>query len=127
MKFHGYNVFRKDDKVFMFGNYFDTRDEQEELYTFQIKNDELIQTEKLIIQRPRKSPAPFYVKDFSPWTDEVLFADVHDFGRAEWYLFNLKTHEMKRIGKEPWGGGWGFYLQCDIVKEVTKKFKERKR
>ncbi len=124
MRLLGERIFSKDDKVFIFGNYFDTRDKQRDLYIFQKKGNDLIQIDKLIIQRPEKSPAPFNVDDFSPWTDEVLFTDVHDFGRSEWYVYNLRTHEMKKIGKVPFSGGWGFYLQCDIIKEVLEKHKK---
>jgi len=127
MKFHGHRIFSKDGKVIVFGDYFDSRNEQSEMYVFERKSNELVQVEKVIIRRPHKSPAPFVVEDLSPWGDEALFVDVHDgLSRSEIYIFNLKTHEMKKIGKEPFGGGWGFYLQCDIIKKVTEEQNKRK-
>jgi hypothetical protein len=127
LKFHGNRIFVKNNKIIIFGDYYIERENQTEMYAFEIKRDGLIQSEKLIIHRPNKSPAPFLVVDYSPWDDEVLFSDVHDFpSRSEWYVYKIKTQEMKRIGKEPIGGGWGFYLQCDIVKKVTEKFNKSK-
>ncbi|MBW2005044.1 MAG: hypothetical protein JRI72_10635 [Deltaproteobacteria bacterium] len=123
----GEDIFLKDDMVLFFGSDFRDRDEKEKLFIFKRKGRKLLQIEKVIIKRPEKSPAPFYVQDLSPWSDEVLFCDVYDFGRSIWYVFNLKSREMKKIGKKPFSGGWGFYLQCDIIKEATKKFKEIKR
>lgn len=128
MEFHGQRIFSKDGKVFVFGNYFDRRDQQMEMYIFARKGHELVQLEKVIIPRPRKSPTPFYTEDFCPWKDEVLFADPHDFFllRTELYTYNIKTHEMKKIGNKPFGGGYGFYLQCDIIKKVTEEYKKKK-
>jgi hypothetical protein len=82
----------------------------------------------VIIKRPRRSLAPFHVQDLSPWSDEVLFCDVHDMPVPihEWYVFNLKTCEMKKIGNTLLLGSFGFYVQCDIIQEAAEKFKERK-
>ncbi len=122
MEFHGHRIFSKNGKVFIFGDYYQRRDEQWELYIFERKGQELVQVEKVVIPRPRKSPTPFYMEDLSPWADEALFNDTHDFFlyRTGLYTFNLKTHEMKKLGTKPFGGGYGFFLQCDII----KKFKE---
>ncbi len=122
MKCHGHRIFFKNDKVYLFGSYFNTRDIQKDLYIFQKKNNELELLDKVIIPRPEKSPAPFHVQDFNPWSDEVLFVDVYDLPfRSVWYVYNLNTCEMKKVGKLPYGGGWGFYLQCNIIKNVLEK------
>jgi len=124
-RFHGKRVFSKGNRVFVFGNYFDTRKDQSELYIFQSKGKKLVQLEKVIIRRPHTSPAPFIVEDFSPWSDEVLFCDVHDgLSRSEWYLFDLGTRVMKRIGKEPFFGGRAFFLECDVMKRVVEREKK---
>jgi hypothetical protein len=123
-------IFVKDAKVFLFG--YDYREDNFNniditASIFRQENDRLLQVEKMTIRPPRNSSAPFYVEDFSPWHDEVFLIDVHDMPiRSVWYSFNLKTHEMKKIGKVPFGGGYGFYLQCNIIKEVMKKQKEKK-
>ena len=124
-------IFFKDEKVLLFGNdYCDQGNGKKSATTahiFQMRRGEFIETEKVFINRPTESPAPFYVMDLSPWNDEVLFIDVYDFpSRSRLYIFNLKTHEMKKIGYIPFSGGWYFYLQCDIIKEVTNKLNERK-
>ena len=124
-RFHGGRIFSKNNRVFVFGNYFDTRKEQSELYIFQSQGKKFVQLEKVIIRRPHTSPAPFVVEDFSPWSDEVLFCDVHDgLSRSEWYLFDLGTRVMKRIGKVPLFGGRAFFLECDVVKRVVEREKK---
>jgi hypothetical protein len=125
-RFHGERIFSKGSRVFVFGSYFDTRKEQSELYIFQSKGQKLMQLEKVIIRRPHTSPAPFIVEDFSPWSDEVLFCDAHDFpSRSEWYVFDLGTRVMRRIGKVPFFGGRAFFLECDVVKRVVEREKNR--
>jgi hypothetical protein len=119
MNFLGERIFSKNDKIYVFGDYYDKRDEQTDMYVFERRDKTLIQLEKLPIRRPHKSPAPFWLIDFSPWGDEVLFSDTHDIGRSDLYVFNLKTREMKKMGKTSFAGGWSFYLQCDIIKNVT--------
>lgn len=124
-------IFLKDNKVILFGNDYISQEnkikDSTTAHIFQIKDEKLIEIEKVNIDSPEKSPAPFYVMDISPWNDEVLFIDVYDFpSRSRLYVFNLKTHEMKKIGKVPFSGGWGVYLQCDIIQEVTKKLKKSK-
>lgn len=121
------DIFLKDGKIILFANDFDGQvnriRDSPTAHVFEAKDDKLIEVEKINIKRPKTSPAPFYVIDFSPWKDEILFVDVYDFpSRSKWYVYNLKTHEMKKIGYVPFSGGWGFYLQCDILKKVTKKF-----
>lgn len=127
IRLHGRRIFSKNDKVLVFGHSCDDGDSTKDtirVHTLERRPSKLIPIEEVIIRRPERSPAPFNVEDLSPWNNEVLLVDVHDFPyRSVWYVFNLKTHEMRRIGKEPFGGGWGFYLQCDIIKEVTEKLR----
>ena len=122
--FFGKRIFSKNNRVYVFGDFYIERDLQTDLYIFERNGNSLHQLEKIIIPRPLKSPAPFVLEDFDPSGGEALFTDTHDFGRADLYIYNLKTHELKRIGKEPFGGGYGFYLQCDIIKRVMEKNKE---
>jgi hypothetical protein len=122
----GERIFSKNNKVFIFGNISEERDQQTYLYIFERKGNDLIQLQKVTIHRPRKSPAPFILEDVCSWEDEALFADTHDMGRSDLYVFSLRTHELRKIGKEPFGGGWGFYLQCDILKNVTEAQKKKK-
>lgn len=123
MNFYGYKIFSRNGKIFVFGGYKE-QSTQEEMYIFHRKGDDLIQEEKLIIHRPSKSPAAFNVIDLNPWDDEVLFRDVYDMpSRSIWYLYNFKTHEMKKIGKVPLFGGWAIFLRCDIIKKANDKLK----
>ncbi len=125
MNFYGHRLFTKNDKIIVFGGY-KNQDTQEEMYIFNRKGNDLIQEEKLIIQRPGKSPAPFNVIDVNPWDDEILFKDVYDMPyRSIWYVYNYKTHELKKLGKVPLFGGEALYLQCDIIKKATEKLKNR--
>jgi hypothetical protein len=122
MEFHGEKMFLKDGRLFVFGSYVHSRDEETVLYILQQKDGQLIQQERVIIRRPQKSPAPFCVEDLSPWSDEVLFSDVFDFpSRSKWYVYNIAARTMKQIGKESFNGAWGFYLQSDIVNGPMKR------
>jgi len=74
----------------------------------------LVQKDIVIIPRPKNSPAPFYVEDISAWDDNVLLIDVYDWpSKSKWYVFNLKTRELKKIGN---ANNYGFYLLCNIIK-----------
>lgn len=125
-------IFFKTDRVFLFGNDYhgggnNNSDRSITAHIFQKKYDRLIQVEKITILPPRVSPAPFYVEDFSPWNNDVFLIDVHDLPtRSVWYVFNLETREMKKIGKVPFSGGYGFYLQCDIIGNALEKHRSRK-
>jgi hypothetical protein len=121
MDFRTKNIFLHQDKLLIFGGNFFDMSEQEYLYNFQLKDKELLLVNKMVIKRPAKSPAPFYAQDLNSTGDEVLFVDVFDVpSRSEWYVYNLKTQEMRKIGKQPFSDGSGFYLQCDILKENIK-------
>lgn len=120
----GKQIFSKNGNVFLFGNISEEREEQEEIHVFKKKNNKLVQIDKHVIKRPAKSPAPFNVEDISPWSDEVLFCDVYDFpARSKWYLYDMDTRELNELRKKPFSGGWGFFLQCDIVGKTTAKKK----
>lgn len=122
------DIFLKNGKIIFFANDFDEQvnriKDSPTAHVFKTKDNKLIEVEKIDIKRPKTSPAPFYVIDLSPWTNEVLLVEVYDWpSRSRWYVFNIETYEMKEVGKVPFSGGWGFYLQCDIIKEVTEKLK----
>jgi hypothetical protein len=121
-------IFYKDGKVFFTGSkYRDGNLEEKEMYIFKEKGNTLEQIEKIMVPKPDTSVLYFYAEDLSPWDDEALYLDAHDFPtRSIWYSFNLKTHKLNKVGKVPWFGGRAFYLQCDIIKKITKKFKEKK-
>ncbi len=91
-------------------------------------NQEVVQSERIKIQRPESSPTLFPVVDSSPWNDDVLFLDIYDVPfRSIWYVFNMKTHKMKKVGKVPPSGGLAFFLQCDMLEKVrTYSFPKNK-
>lgn len=125
VEIYGHRIFSKGEKVYLFGSSYDNGKDTIRLHIFTRHETRLTPLEEVIIHRPETSPTAFSVEDLSPWKDEVLLLDVYDWpSRSIWYVFNLETHEMKKIGKEPFWGGRGFYLQCDIIKEVTNKLKK---
>ncbi|MDP1992149.1 MAG: hypothetical protein Q8K00_14145 [Syntrophales bacterium] len=123
--FFGQRIFSKGNKVYLFGNYYGDRDKQYDFYVFERKGTTLTQQDKVIIRRPREAPTSFFVRDFSPWDDDVLITDSRDFGRSDLYLYNIHTKELKKIGKEPFGSGCGFFLQCNIIQKVVNEQKKK--
>jgi len=125
-------IFYKNNKVFLTGSqYRDGNWQEEEIHVFREKGNALEQMDRVVVHSPNKSKPVmlFYAVDLSPWDDEMLYIDFYDFpSRSIWYSFNLKTHQLNKVGKEPWFGGRAFYLQCDIIKKVSqvKKDKENK-
>jgi hypothetical protein len=122
-------IFYRDNKIFLTGSqYINGKWQEEEVRVFVERGNVLEQADKVIVPSPNKSKMHFYAMDLSPWDDEMLFIDAHDFpSRSIWYTFNLKTHQLKKVGKVPWFGGQAFYLQCDILKKATERAKEQKR
>jgi hypothetical protein len=117
-------VFFKDNRVYVFGYEKKGDDAPLNAFIFNKDGERFRETEKIEIPRPAKSPAPFYVEDLSPWEDEVLLRDVYDWpSRSKWYVFNLVSREMKKIGNT---SGYGFYLQCDILKSVEESIEHNK-
>ena len=115
-------LFFKNGKIFLFGHTEQVQDRTILAHILQPASDGLRETEVISIKPPRASPSPFYVIDFSPWDDKVLFIDVNDLPfRSVLYEYDLKTHEMNNISKVPYSGGWSFYLQCDILNNAMKK------
>jgi hypothetical protein len=106
-------IFSKGKKLYLF----DYKKEDVPLmgYVFLKKGSALLKIEEIEIPRPHPSPVPFYVEDLSPWSDEILLIDGHDWPiMSKWYIFNLATREMKKLGN---ADGYGFFLSCDILKK----------
>jgi len=116
-------IFYKDKNVFLTGRqYHDDKWQGEEIRVFREKGNVLEAISNITVLSPNKSDMLFYAVDLSPWDDEMLFIDFHDFpSRSIWYSFNYRSHKLNKVGKVPWFGGWAFYLQCDIVKNALKK------
>jgi hypothetical protein len=120
-------IFYKNHRVYLTGSRFLGRDrENQEVLIFQEKKEnDLEQIERMVVPEPDKSVTHFYAEDLSPWGDEMLFIDAHDFpSRSVWYSFNLANRQLKKIGKMPWAGGQAFYLQCDILKKATARVRK---
>lgn len=120
-------VFYKENKVFLTGRRFrDGKWQGEEIRVFKEKGKALEQLDRVIVPDPnKKSSMLFYAMDISPWNDEILYLDAHDFpSRSIWYSFNLKTLQISRVGKVPFFGGVAFYLQSDIIKNAIEKHKK---
>jgi len=116
-------IFLKDAKIFVFGKDFshheNTVEKRLTAHIFQNRNGEMIEVQQIKMKPPGSR---FYAVDLSPWTDEVLLIHPRDFpSRSVWHVFDLNTREMKTVGKEPYSGGWGFYLQCDIIAKVSEE------
>lgn len=122
-------IFYKDAKIFLTGRqYRDGNLQDEEILVFKEKENAVELIDRIIVPSPNKSNILFYAIDISPWDEEMLFIDAYDFpARSIWYSFDMKTHQLKKIGKVPWFGGQAFYLQCDIMKRATERVKEQKR
>jgi len=121
----GGSIFFKDGKVFLFGKDFDEKinkvSDTITMREFQVMNTGLTEIAKKTIE---PTLAGLRVEDFSPWDEKVfLIKDYDPPFRSVLYEFDFGTRKMKKIGKMPYSGGRGFYLQCDILKAVTTKRK----
>jgi hypothetical protein len=118
------NIFFKDGKVYLFGKDYGEKSNSISgtitMHVFQVMNSGLIEIETKTIET---TLAGMHVTDFSPWDEKIFFIKDYDPPfRSVLYEFDFGTREMKKIGKMPFSGGRGFYLQCDILKVVTEKF-----
>jgi len=121
-------IFFNNGKLFLFGKDYDEKEnkisDSISVHIFQVTENKLLEIEKKSIEVI--SPH-MHTVDFSPWANKVLLMDDFDPpSRPVWYEFNLETNELKKVGKVPFSGGRGFYLQCDIIKEVSKKLMKSK-
>lgn len=116
------DIFFKDNKIYLFtrphcnfkypGNY-----EECEIICQILKksDDDYKLDEEIHIPRPKPSPSPFAVIDLDPWSDNVLLVDVVDppFSfLTSWYVFDLKTKKLTKIGRSK---DYGFFLKEDIL------------
>mgnify|MGYP001591409589 CR=1 FL=1 len=117
------NIFFKDNRIYLFArnvrNFKGLGDYEEHEIICQIlkKADSMfVLEEEINIPRPKPSPSPFAVVDFDPWSDKVLLVDVKDMPFSfwtAWYLFDLKSKKMTKVGRAK---DYGFFLQEDILK-----------
>jgi hypothetical protein len=71
---------------------------------------------EIYISRPSSGSSPFTVVDLDPWSDNVLIINVYDppsSSSTSWYLFDLKTNNMTKIGPT---NDYGVFLEEDIFK-----------
>jgi len=117
------NIFFRDNRIYLFArnvrNFKGLGDYEEHEIICQIlkKADSMFVLEEQInIPRPKPSPSPFAVVDLDPWSDNVLLVDVKDMPFSfltAWYLFDLKSKKMTKVGRAK---DYGFFLQEDILK-----------
>ncbi len=73
--------------------------------------------EEIHITRPTPGASPFWVEDMDPWSDNLLIRDVCDCGNDDWFLFNITTNELKKIGQAKTCRG--FFLKEDILGQIN--------
>lgn len=72
--------------------------------------------EIVILRVEGPAPSPYYVEDMDTSSGRILLRDVSDgFPPSRWYLFDLSTRHLTRIG---WAKGHAFFLAGDIIKAV---------
>ncbi len=116
-------LFVKNKKIYLLGER-RTADDVfvTEVRIFQEKERLLEQVDSIFVPKPDTFLLYFRAEDLSPWDDEILYLDVHDFPyRSIWYSFNLKTRQLNKVSKAPFFGGHAFYLQCDIIEQAQKR------
>jgi len=124
-------IFVKNKRIYLAGKRYETNGAfVNEVRIFQEKERLLEQVDSIVVPRPTKSVARYYMYypvDMCPWNDEILFLNAHDFPtRSVWYSFDIKTRQLKEVGKMSIWGGQAFYLQCDIIKKVIEAQKKKK-
>lgn len=121
----GATIFSKDGKVYLFGKDYDEKSNKISdtitMHIFQETNNGLAKIETKAIE---PAHAGMHIEDFSPWDEKLFFIKDYDPPfRSILYEFDFGTREVKKIGKMPYSGGRGFYLQCDIIKAFTDNLK----
>lgn len=107
-------LFAKEDVIYIFAS---TNDDKNTIFIIHKDDQRYILQETITVPNPTHSKR-FAVRDFCPWADEAMFVEPEDWPfRSKLYSFNLRTREMKRVGKER---GWGLYLRCDILDQCTE-------
>ena len=116
------NIFFKDNRIYLFarnlcnfkglGRY----EECEIICQILKRTDSKFELEEEIhIPRPKPRPSPFAVVDLDPWSNNVLVVDEMDMPFSfltAWYLFDLKTKKMTKVGRAK---DYGFFLKEDIL------------
>lgn len=118
-------LYAKDDLIYIFTDDVSVRCRNNltcpiVLYVFKNKRYKLEEYDKISINKiPTFFPSRFYVKDMSPWSDEVMFVESYDFpNRSKLHQYDLNTKKMQKIG---YLQDYGFYLQCDILRKIMAK------
>jgi hypothetical protein len=121
-KFKAEKIFIKDNDIYLFArNYQNIKSqgdyEQHEIICQIFKKAGLKYELSEEIYIPRLSPrsSPFAVIDMDPWSYYVLIVDVRDVPFSfltTWYLFDLKTKKMIKIGRAK---GYAFFLEKDVL------------
>lgn len=130
VNFLGESIFYKNGKIYLFTrNYQNIRGpgdyEQHEIichiFSKNDSDDKFKLEEEIHIPRVKPRPSPYAVVDFDPWSDNVLLIDERDmpfFFLTSWYLFDLKTKKLTKIGR---ARDYGFFLQDDILENLRTK------
>jgi len=124
-------LYTKEDLIYIFTEDVSVRCRNNQtcpivLYVFKNKRYKLEEYDKVAINKiPTFFPSRFYVKDMSPWSDEVIFVESYDFpNRSKLHRYDLNTKKMQKMG---YLHDYGFYLQCDILRKIMAEKNSPKR
>ena len=130
LPFVGDYIFLKGDCVYVFGRDSNKKESNRKIkkseiicYILKTQKAQLQIYQKIHIKWASKVSSSFYIKDLSPFSDDVLLYDRRDVPFLDiLYLYNLKTHSLKRIGSS--GKGFHLFLAEDIVSNVENNYKK---
>jgi len=124
-------LYTKEDLIYIFTEDVSVRCRNNQtcpivLYVFKNKRYKLEEYDKVAINKiPTFFPSRFYMKDMSPWSDEVIFVESYDFpNRSKLHRYDLNTKKMQKMG---YLHDYGFYLQCDILRKIMAEKNSPKR
>jgi len=123
----GYKIFTKNNKIYIF-DYFTLIDRvncKNSIIICDIiakSNSDYIVEDEILIPYPSSLSGSFDIVDFDQWSDNVLIKVSRDMPFSffnAWYLFDLKSKKMTKIGKMR---DYGFFLEEDVTIAPAKEY-----
>ena len=119
----GERIFSSGDSIFLFSRQYDKKSNNIGMRceTFALNGNEAKCVESILIKRPARSSAPFYVVDMDPSGRRAVFYDHWDlplFFLSRFVLYDFETGKMHHLR---FGGGHALFLKPNMLSEVLRR------